>query len=73
MDEDPLLRIQGAWENPQQKDECSVRMNDLEWVYWMGTKDGGDDRAQAAVSSEPHMIKVVAHTNRQDELASIVE
>ncbi len=73
MDEDPLLRIQGAWGNPQQKDKCSVHMNDLEWDYWMGTKDDGDDRAQAAVSSEPHMIKVVAHTSRQDELASIVE
>ena len=29
MDEDALLRLQGAWENPQQKDECSVRMDDL--------------------------------------------
>ena len=31
MDEDALLRLQGAWENPQQKDKCSVRMDDLEW------------------------------------------
>ena len=31
MDEDALLRLQGAWENPQQKDEYSVRMDDLEW------------------------------------------
>ena len=38
MDEDALLRLQGAWENPQQKDECSVRMDDLEWDYWMGTE-----------------------------------
>jgi ribonuclease HI len=38
MDEDALLRLQGAWENLQQKDECSVRLNDLEWDYWMGTE-----------------------------------
>jgi hypothetical protein len=30
MDEDAL---QEAWDNPQKKDECSVRMNDLEWDY----------------------------------------
>ena len=29
MDEDALLRLQEAWETPQQKDECSVRMDDL--------------------------------------------
>ena len=40
MDEDPLLRIQGAWENPEQKDECIVRMNDLERDNWMGTEVG---------------------------------
>ena len=40
MDEDALLRLQGAWENPQQKDECSVRIDDLEWDYWMGTEVG---------------------------------
>ena len=40
MDEDALLRLQGAWDNPQQKDECSVRMDDLEWDYWMGTEVG---------------------------------
>ena len=33
MDEDALLRLQGAWENPQQKDECSVRV----WMIWSGT------------------------------------
>jgi hypothetical protein len=27
MDEDALLRLQGAWETPQQKDECSVRVD----------------------------------------------
>ncbi len=40
MDEDALLRLQGAWENPQQKDECSVRIDDLESDYWMGTEVG---------------------------------
>jgi hypothetical protein len=40
MDENALLRLQGAWENPQQKDECPVRMDDLEWDYWMGTEVG---------------------------------
>ena len=25
MDEDALLRLQGAWENPERKDECVVR------------------------------------------------
>jgi hypothetical protein len=37
MDEDALLRLQGVWEKLQQKDKCSVRMDDLEWEYWMGT------------------------------------
>jgi ribonuclease HI len=40
MDEDALLRLQEARENPQQKNECSVRMDDLEWDYWMGTEVG---------------------------------
>jgi hypothetical protein len=38
--DDSLLRLQGAWDNPQQKDECSVRMDDLEWDYWKGTEVG---------------------------------
>ncbi len=51
MDEDALLRLQGAWENPQQKDECSVCMDDLEWDCWMGTKVGqlGGYRFQGAI------------------------
>jgi ribonuclease HI len=40
MDEDALFRLQGAWENPEQKDECIVRMNDLERDNWMGTEVG---------------------------------
>ena len=40
MDEDALLRLQGAWETPQQEDECSVRMDDLEWDYKVGQLEG---------------------------------
>jgi hypothetical protein len=40
MEEDALLRLQGAWDNPQQKDECSVRMDDMEWNYWKRTEVG---------------------------------
>jgi hypothetical protein len=40
MDEDALLRLQGAWENSERKDECTVRMNDFELDYWMGTLVG---------------------------------
>ena len=40
MDENALLRLQGAWETPQQEDECSVRMDDLEWDYEVGQLEG---------------------------------
>jgi hypothetical protein len=40
IDEDALLRLQGALETPERKDECVVRMNDLERDYWMGTEIG---------------------------------
>jgi hypothetical protein len=33
MDVDALLRLQGAWKNPERKDECAVRMNDFERDY----------------------------------------
>ena len=33
-------RGRGKWETPEQKDECIVRMNDLERGYWMGTEVG---------------------------------
>jgi hypothetical protein len=29
MDQDALRRLQGAWESPEQKDECVVCMNDF--------------------------------------------
>jgi ribonuclease HI len=40
MDDDALLTLKGAWEKPEQEDECSVRMDDLEQDYWMGTEVG---------------------------------
>jgi hypothetical protein len=40
MDQDALLRLQGAWDSPEQKDECAVCMNDFERDYWMGTEVG---------------------------------
>jgi hypothetical protein len=40
MDDDALFRLQMAWNNPQQKDECSVCLNDLERAYWQGTEVG---------------------------------
>jgi hypothetical protein len=36
MDDVALFRLQTAWNNPQQKDECSVCLNDLERAYWQG-------------------------------------
>jgi hypothetical protein len=36
MDGDTLLRLQGAWENLEQKDECIVRMNDLTLSWTTG-------------------------------------
>ena len=36
IDEDALTRLQGAWENLDQKDECTVRMDDLKRDKWMG-------------------------------------
>jgi hypothetical protein len=35
MDEDALLRLQGALETPERRDECVVRMNDFERDYWI--------------------------------------
>jgi hypothetical protein len=40
MDQDELLRLQGAWESPEHKDECVVCMNYFERDYWMGTEVG---------------------------------
>jgi hypothetical protein len=40
MDQDALCGLQGAWESPEQKNECVARMNDFERDYWMGTEIG---------------------------------
>ena len=40
MDQDALCELQGAWESPEQKDECVVRMNDFERDCRMGTEIG---------------------------------
>jgi len=40
MDQDALLRLQGAWDSPKQKDKCAVCMNNFELDYWMGTEVG---------------------------------
>ena len=40
MDQGALLRLQGAWENPEQKDECVACMNEFERDYWIGTEVG---------------------------------
>ncbi len=31
-------KLQEAWDSSEQKDECIVRLNDLEGAYWMGTE-----------------------------------
>ena len=40
MDDDTLFRLQTAWNNLQQKDECSVCLDNLERAYWQGTEVG---------------------------------
>jgi ribonuclease HI len=40
MEEEALTKLQEAWDTSEQKDECIVRLNDLERAYWMGTEVG---------------------------------
>ena len=40
MEEEALLKLQEAWDSSEQKDECAVRLDDLERAYWMGTEGG---------------------------------
>jgi hypothetical protein len=40
MDEEALIKLQEAWNNSEQKDECIVRSDDLELAFWMGTEVG---------------------------------
>jgi len=38
MEEEALTKLQEAWDSSEQKDECVVRLDDLERAYWMGTE-----------------------------------
>jgi len=40
MEEEALTTLQEAWDSSEQKDECIVRLDDLERAYWMGTEVG---------------------------------
>ena len=43
MDQDALCGLQGAWESPEQKNECVARMNDFERDSWLGTEFSRED------------------------------
>ena len=36
IEEEALTKLQEAGDSSEQKDECIVRLNDLEGAYWMG-------------------------------------
>jgi ribonuclease HI len=40
MGQEALIKLQEAWNSSEQKDECIVRLDDLERGYWMGTEVG---------------------------------
>ncbi len=40
IEEEAITKLQEAWDCSEQKDECIVRLNDLEGAYWMGTEIG---------------------------------
>jgi len=40
IEEEVITKLQEAWDSSEQKDECIVRLNDLEGAYWMGTEIG---------------------------------
>ena len=40
MEEEALTKLREAWDSSEQKDECVVRLDDLERAYWMGTEVG---------------------------------
>ncbi len=40
MDEDAVIKLQEAWNKSKRKDECIVRVDDLERAFWMGTEVG---------------------------------
>ena len=34
IEEEAITKLQEAWDRLEQKDECTVRLNDLEGAYW---------------------------------------
>ena len=38
IEEEALTKLQGAWDSSDQKDECTVCLDDLQRAYWMGTE-----------------------------------
>jgi hypothetical protein len=40
MEEEALTKLQEAWDNSEQNDECVVILDDLELAYWMVTEVG---------------------------------
>ena len=40
IEEEVITKLQEAWDSSEQKDECTVRLNDLEGAYWRGTEIG---------------------------------
>jgi hypothetical protein len=40
IEEEALTKLQEAWDNSDQKDECTVCLDELEQAYWMGTEVG---------------------------------
>ena len=40
MEEEALIKLQEAWDSSEQKDECTVCLDDFERAYWMGTEVG---------------------------------
>jgi hypothetical protein len=40
IEEEALTKLQEAWDSSEQKDECTVCLDDLERAYWIGTEVG---------------------------------
>jgi hypothetical protein len=40
IEEEALTKLQEAWDSSEQKDECTVCLDDFERAYWMGTEVG---------------------------------
>ena len=40
IEEEAVIKLQEAWNKSERKDECIVRVDDLERAFWMGTEVG---------------------------------